>query len=161
MKPAAFEYVRAATVDEATALLAEGAPDALLLAGGQSLGPLLNLRLVRPTRLIDLKRTAGMRAVAADETTFRIGAGWTHADIEDGVIEDPARGMLRHVARGIAYRAVRNRGTVGGSLAHADPAADWVSALVALGGAVIIQGKGGAQRSVPAREGSCRHSVLR
>ena len=65
-------------------------------------------------------------------TAFRIGAGWTHAEIEDGVIEDPTRGLLRHVARGIAYRAVRNRGTIGGSLAHADPAADWVSTLAAL-----------------------------
>jgi aerobic carbon-monoxide dehydrogenase medium subunit len=149
VKPAAFEYVRAASVAEAASLLAEGAPNARLLAGGQSLGPLLNLRLVRPSRLIDLKRAAGMREVAADETTFRIGAGWTHAEVEDGAVEDPARGLLRHVARGIAYRAVRNRGTIGGSLAHADPAADWVSALAALGGAVIAQGRGGAQRSVP------------
>lgn len=148
MKPAAFEYVRAASVDEAASLLADGAPDARLLAGGQSLGPLLNLRLVRPARLIDLKRAAGMREVAADETTFRIGAGWTHAEIEDGVVEDPARGLLRHVARGIAYRAVRNRGTLGGSLAHADPAADWVSALAGLGGSVIVHGRGGTRRSV-------------
>jgi carbon-monoxide dehydrogenase medium subunit len=149
MKPAVFEYVRAASVDEAASLLADGAPDARLLAGGQSLGPMLNLRLVRPARLIDLKRAAGMREVAADEMTFRIGAGWTHAEIEDGTVEDPARGLLRHVARGIAYRAVRNRGTLGGSLAHADPAADWVSALAGLGGAVVVQGKGGMQRSVP------------
>ena len=66
MKPAVFEYVRAASVDEAASLLADGAPDARLLAGGQSLGPMLNLRLVRPARLIDLKRAAGMREVAAD-----------------------------------------------------------------------------------------------
>lgn len=149
MKPASFEYVRAASIAEAAALLAD-APDARLLAGGQSLGPLLNLRLVRPARLIDLKRAAGMREVAADATTFRIGAGWTHAEIEDGAVEDPARGLLRHVARGIAYRAVRNRGTLGGSLAHADPAADWVSGLAALGSVVVAQGREGTQRSIPA-----------
>jgi len=150
VKPAAFDYVRAASVAEAASLLADGAPDARLLAGGQSLGPLLNLRLVRPARLIDLKRAAGMREVAADATTFRIGAGWTHAEIEDGTVEDPACGLLRHVARGIAFRTVRNRGTLGGSLAHADPAADWVSAVAALGGAVVAQGTGGTQRSIPA-----------
>jgi carbon-monoxide dehydrogenase medium subunit len=149
VKPAAFEYVRAASIAEAVSLLANGAPDARLLAGGQSLGPLLNLRLVRPAQLIDLKRAEGFRELAADATTLRIGAGWTHAEIEDGTVEDPARGLLRHVARGIAYRAVRNRGTLGGSLAHADPAADWVSALAALGGAVIAQGREGTQRSIP------------
>jgi carbon-monoxide dehydrogenase medium subunit len=149
LKPAAFEYVRAASVAEAASLLAEGAPEARLLAGGQSLGPLLNLRLVRPARLIDLKRAAGIRVVAADEKTFRIGAGWTHAEIEDGTVEDPACGLLRHVARGIAHRAVRNRGTLGGSLAHADPAADWVSAMAALGSTIVAQGREGTQRSIP------------
>jgi carbon-monoxide dehydrogenase medium subunit len=155
VKPVAFEYVRAGSVAEAASLLAEGAPDSRLLAGGQSLGPLLNLRLVRPARLIDLKRAAGMRELAADETTFRIGAGWTHAEIEDGTVEDPARGLLRHVARGIAYRAVRNRGTLGGSLAHADPAADWVSVLAALGSVVVAQGRTGTQRSIPADVFQC------
>ncbi|MBS0559002.1 MAG: FAD binding domain-containing protein [Proteobacteria bacterium] len=150
MKPAAFDYVRAGSVAEAAALLAEGAPDARLLAGGQSLGPMLNLRLARPARLIDLKRAAGLRDVMADETTLRIGAGWTHAEIEDGAVEDPARGMLRHVARGIAYRAVRNRGTLGGSLAHADPAADWVAVMAALGAAIVAQRAGGAERRIAA-----------
>lgn len=150
MKPAAFEYVRATSIAELALLLADGAPDARLLAGGQSLGPMLNLRLVRPARLIDVKRAAGMRELAADATTLRIGAGWTHAEIEDGTVKDPARGLLRHVARGIACRAVRNRGTLGGSLAHADPAADWVSALAALGSVVVAQGREGMQRSIPA-----------
>ena len=130
-------------------------PDARLLAGGQSLGPMLNLRLARPTRLIDIKRTPGLRALEADPRRLRLGACWTHAEIEDGTIEDPTNGLLPHVARGIAYRAVRNRGTIGGSLAHADPAADWLTTLAALGAAIIVQGTGGA-RTCPATEPSCK-----
>jgi carbon-monoxide dehydrogenase medium subunit len=111
---------------------------------------MLNLRLARPSRLIDLKRTDGMRTVAADDMVLSLGAGWTHAEIEDGVVEDPTRGLLRHVARGIAYRPVRNRGTLGGSLAHADPAADWVSTIVALDATLVAEGPGGARRRIPA-----------
>jgi aerobic carbon-monoxide dehydrogenase medium subunit len=145
MKPAAFAYVRAASVGQAIELLA-AEPDARLLAGGQSLGPMLNLRLARPTRLIDIKRAPELRVLEADSQHLRLGACWTHAEIEDGTIEDPTNGLLPHVARGIAYRAVRNRGTVGGSLAHADPAADWLATMAVLGAAIIVQGRGGARR---------------
>jgi carbon-monoxide dehydrogenase medium subunit len=150
LKAAAFDYVRAANVAEATALLAEGAGTTRLLAGGQSLGPAMNLRLARPRRLVDLKRTEGMRTLAADDAVLSLGAGWTHAEIEDGAVEDPTRGMLRQVAHGIAYRAVRNRGTLGGSLAHADPAADWVSTIVGLGAALVAEGPGGVRRRIAA-----------
>ncbi len=146
MKPAAFDYVRAGSVAEAVALLAEGSTR--LLAGGQSLGPMLNLRLARPQRLVDLKRVPELRMIEADDTVFSLGAGWTHAEIEDGAMEDPTQGLLRHVARGIAYRAVRNRGTIGGSLAHADPAADWVSTIVALGASAVADS--GARRRIAA-----------
>jgi len=148
VKPAAFDYTRAESVAHAVALLQDGKGGARILAGGQSLGPMLNLRLARPARLIDVKRVAALRALAADACVLRVGAAWTHAEIEDGAVED-ASGMLRHVARGIAYRAVRNRGTLGGSLAHADPAADWVAAMAALGAAVVMQGPVG-ERRVPA-----------
>ncbi|WP_149537321.1 FAD binding domain-containing protein [Siccirubricoccus phaeus] len=144
MKSAAFEHLRAASIGEAAALLAEG--ETRLLAGGQSLGPMLNLRLARPRRLVDVKRIPALRALAADARMLRLGAGWTHAEIEDGVVEDSTRGLLRHVAHGIAYRAVRNRGTIGGSLAHADPAADWLATLVGLGATVTIEGRAGEQR---------------
>jgi carbon-monoxide dehydrogenase medium subunit len=140
MKPAAFDYVRAGSVAEAAALLTEGGGATRLLSGGQSLGPMLNLRLARPLRLVDMKRVTDMRSLAADDAVFSLGAGWTHAEIEDGAMEDPTRGLLRHVARGIAYRAVRNRGTLGGSLAHADPSADWVSTVVALGATLVAEG---------------------
>jgi aerobic carbon-monoxide dehydrogenase medium subunit len=148
LKPAAFDYVRARTVAEAAALLAAGGGTTRLLAGGQSLGPMLNLRLARPRRLVDVKRADGMRALAADDAVFSLGAGWTHAEIEDGAMDDPTRGLLRHVARGIAYRAVRNRGTVGGSLAHADPAADWVATIAGLGATLVAEGPGGRQRRI-------------
>lgn len=140
MKPSSFEYRQARTLGEAIEILANADGDGKVLAGGQSLGPMLNLRLARPKLLVDIKRAAGFRELAADERTFSIGAGWTHAEIEDGVLEDPTQGLLKTVARGIAYRAVRNRGTMGGSLAHADPAADWVSALSALGAVIVAQG---------------------
>jgi carbon-monoxide dehydrogenase medium subunit len=149
MKPAPFTYTRAANIAQAIELLGE--PDSRLLAGGQSLGPMLNLRLARPTRLIDIKRAAELRSLHADSTRLRIGSCWTHAEIEDGAIEDPSQGLLPHVAHGIAYRAVRNRGTVGGSLAHADPAADWLTTMTVLDATLIIQGSSGP-RSVPAAD---------
>lgn len=148
MKPAPFAYTRAATVGHAIELLATE-PDARPLAGGQSLGPMLNLRLARPARLVDIKRAADLRALDADSRHLRLGACWTHAEIEDATIEDPTNGLLPHVARGIAYRAVRNRGTVGGSLAHADPAADWITTMAVLGAAIISQRPAGT-RSCPA-----------
>ena len=140
MKPAAFDLKHASSVGDAVEILAGSDGDGKVMAGGQSLGPMLNLRLARPKVLVDIKRAAGFRELAADDKVFSIGAGWTHAEIEDGVIEDPTQGLLKFVAHGIAYRAVRNRGTMGGSLAHADPAADWVSTLGALGATIVAQG---------------------
>lgn len=139
MKPAPFEYVRPQTVGEAVRLLAT-TPDAKVLAGGQTLGPMLNLRLAQPAVLIDIGRIPELAAVTEERDAIIIGATVTHAAIEDGRILDPTRGFLAQVARGIAYRAVRTRGTIGGSLAHADPAADWLSALTALGAEVAIVG---------------------
>ena len=139
MKPAPFEYVRPQTVAEAVRLLAT-TPDAKVLAGGQTLGPMLNLRLAQPTVLIDIGRIPELASITEDSDTITVGTTVTHAAIEDRRIQDPTGGFLAHVARGIAYRAVRTRGTIGGSLAHADPAADWLSALTALGAEVVIAG---------------------
>jgi aerobic carbon-monoxide dehydrogenase medium subunit len=150
MKPAAFDYKRARTLPEAAEFLAASDGDAKILAGGQSLGPLLNLRLARPHILVDIKRAEGLRDLAGDDTIMSIGAGWTHAEIEDGAFEDPTRGLMPHVARRIAYRAVRNRGTIGGSLAHADPAADWISTMAALGATLVSQGADGNKRRLAA-----------
>jgi aerobic carbon-monoxide dehydrogenase medium subunit len=145
MKPAAFEYARAGSVAEAVRLLGAGA-GAKALAGGQTLGPMLNLRLAQPAVLVDITRVAELAEVAEERDGVRIGAIVTHAAIEDGRVPDPTRGFLARVAGGIAYRAVRTRGTVGGSLAHADPAADWLSALAGLGAEVLVSGPRGSRR---------------
>lgn len=146
MKPTAFEYARPRTVEEAVALLA-GTADAKILAGGQTLGPMLNLRLAQPALLVDITRIAEMASVEETADAVTIGAIVTHAAIEDGrMTADPSHGFLARVAKGIAYRAVRTRGTVGGSLAHADPAADWLSCFTALGADLMIAGSAGRRR---------------
>jgi carbon-monoxide dehydrogenase medium subunit len=147
MKPAAFDYLRANDVSDAAKSLASMPGDAKPLAGGQSLGPMLNLRLARPKLLVDLSRIDSLKAIADEGEAWRIGAGVTHAELEDRPLEGCA--PLAAVARNIAYRAVRNRGTIGGSLAHADPAADWPLALCALGAKFIVAGRTG-RREVPA-----------
>jgi carbon-monoxide dehydrogenase medium subunit len=152
MKPAVLDYARARTLDDALEWLADGDGQAKVFAGGQSLGPMLNLRLARPAKLIDIRHIPELRAIEADNRMFSLGATWTHAEIEDGMIEDPTRGLLPFVARGIAYRAVRNRGTVGGSLSHADPAADWVSTMAAIGAALEIRSAKASTRSVAAQD---------
>jgi len=143
MKPARFDYERPRDLAGALALLSRTDIDAKPLAGGQSLGPMLNLRLAQPELLVDVAKLAELRRVEDRTDAVTIGACVSHAAIEDGVVPDPANGMLRAVAGGIAYRAVRNRGTIGGSLAHADPAADWPSALAALDAEALIVGPGG------------------
>jgi carbon-monoxide dehydrogenase medium subunit len=147
MKPAAFDYVRPSTVAEALSALSS-TPGARVLAGGQTLGPMLNLRLAQPALLVDITRIPELAAITEDREGVTIGAAVTHAAIEDGRIPDPTGGFLARVARGIAYRAVRTRGTIGGSLAHADPSADWLACLTALRAEVVIAGSDG-ERSFP------------
>jgi aerobic carbon-monoxide dehydrogenase medium subunit len=139
MKAARFDYVRAGHLAEALAALAN-TDGAKLLAGGQSLGPMLNLRLVRPALLVDVSRLEALQRLEDMGRAWRVGAGVTHARLEDMSGRLPGGEMLCEVAAAIAYRSVRNRGTIGGSLAHADPAADWPVALAALGASVNIRG---------------------
>jgi carbon-monoxide dehydrogenase medium subunit len=146
MKPAAFDYVRPSTVAEALAAL-KSTPGARVLAGGQTLGPMLNLRLAQPPLLVDITRIPELGAVTEDKDAVTIGAVVTHAAIEDGRIPDPTGGFLSRVARGIAYRAVRTRGTIGGSLAHADPSADWLACLAALDAEVVLASPQGERRT--------------
>jgi aerobic carbon-monoxide dehydrogenase medium subunit len=144
MKPIAFDYARPA--DVASALKLAGKGTAKFIAGGQSLGPMLNLRLVQPELLVDITAIDDLKRAEAAKDTLFIGSCVTHADIEDKRIPDVTNGALPSVAAGIAYRAVRNRGTIGGSIVHADPAADWISALSALGAHAVIQSAGGTRR---------------
>jgi carbon-monoxide dehydrogenase medium subunit len=149
MKPAPFEYTACQTTAQALALLSPDeslAGTVLPCSGTQSLGPMLNLRLAQPTRLVDVSRIEALRGFALQAEGLHIGAAVTHARIEDGELPDVTGGLLCSVASGIAYRAVRNRGTVGGSLANADPAADWVSVMVLLDAQVLIEGPGGERR---------------
>ena len=132
MKPPAFDYHRPSGLADALALLASGGGAVRALSGGQSLVPMLNLRLTRPASVLDLALLDELKGVSVQGNVVRIGAGTTHTALEDGLLADFAGGYLTHVARGIAYRAIRNRGTVAGSLAHSDPAADWPTALSAL-----------------------------
>src|SRR5262245_17036650 len=151
MKPASFDYERPTTLSDAATLLGQSAGFAKVLAGGQSLGPMLNLRLAQPDLLVDVTSIPELTAVTDTPDALEIGACVTHADIEDGRVPDHVRGLLRHVAGRIAYRAVRNRGTIGGSLAHADPAADWLSALSLIGASALTWSRGGS-RTVPVAE---------
>ena len=145
MKPSPFEISRPGTLDAAQAALRGDDHGTKLISGGQSLGPMLNLRLARPARLVDVTALPGLGDVRRTDSHVEIGAAVTHARIEDGEVPDPIAGMLRHVAAGIAYRAVRNKGTIGGSLCHADPAADWVTAMTALGAVLVVRGSTGAR----------------
>jgi carbon-monoxide dehydrogenase medium subunit len=146
VKPVAFEFVRPATLAEASRLLTEGNGNARLVAGCQSLGPMLNLRLATPRLLIDLTGIPELTRIEDDRDSVTIGACVTTAYIEDGRL--PGRGIdaLARVARNIAYRAVRNRGTMGGSFCHADPAADWVSTLCAFDAECIVYSDGRQRR---------------
>ena len=145
MKPAPFDYARATSLDEAISLLAGADGEARPLAGGQSMGPMLNFRLARPALLVDISRIEELTAISEDSNGVTVGAAVTHAAFEDGEVADVANGLIRHAASGIAYRAVRNRGTIGGSLAHADPAADWPPVMMALDAVIEIRGAGGAR----------------
>jgi aerobic carbon-monoxide dehydrogenase medium subunit len=147
MKAVAFDYARPATIMAASRLLAEH-PGAKVLAGGQTLGPMLNLRLVQPTLLIDITRITDLARVDETGDAVILGSCITHAAIEDGHVPDPAAGILARVAHGIASRAVRTRGTIGGSIVHADPVADWLSCLIALSADVLISGVDG-RREIP------------
>ena len=151
MKPAPFDYHAAASPADAVALLRGDGGLAKVCGGSQSLAPMLNLRLAQVDRLVDVSRLDALRGFTLTDDTLRIGAAVTHARIEDGELPDVTRGLLPTVAAGIAYRAVRNRGTLGGSLAHADPAADWVSTMRLLDATLLLLG-GTGERSVGARD---------
>lgn len=151
MKAAAFHYVRAQTVEEALASLAAGRGEARILAGGQTLGPMLNLRLAMPAHLVDIGDIAALKTFEKQDAGRVIGACVTHAAIEDRYDSSPTGTFLRHVASNIAYRAIRNHGTIGGSLAHGDPAADWIAAMLLLDAQVTICGPAGT-RKIPMHE---------
>src|SRR5262245_33444207 len=151
MKAAIFDYAVPKTVADASALLASDGAATAAIAGGQSLVPMLNLRVALPDLLVDIGRLQELKEIAATPTNIRIGALTTHAVIEDGKLPEAFGGLMQKVAAKISYRAVRNYGTIGGSVALADPASDWTGCLMALGANVRISGLKGT-RSQPISE---------
>ncbi|HEX4658979.1 MAG TPA: xanthine dehydrogenase family protein subunit M [Streptosporangiaceae bacterium] len=145
MKPAPFDYAAPATVDEAAGLLAEHGDEAKVLAGGQSLVPVLALRLARPSVLIDVNRVDGLAGVRRDNGTMRVGALTRHAAVERDPGLARAVPLLTRAAPLIGHFQIRNRGTVGGSLAHADPAAEWPAVALALDAELEVRSGGGTR----------------
>jgi CO/xanthine dehydrogenase FAD-binding subunit len=151
MKPAPFDYHRPATLDEALALLERYEGDAKVLAGGQSLIPLMNMRLARPSALIDLERIGELGGLSFDGGRLRIGAMTRHAEIERSSAVRERIGILSDAMPFVGHLAIRSRGTFGGSLAHADPAAELPALVTLFDATFTIAGTAGA-RDVPWNE---------
>ena len=146
MIPAAFDYVAPESLDAALAALREGGEDAQVLAGGPSLVPLMKLRLAAPTLLVDLRRVPGLSGIDRTNGTVRIGAMTRHHDVATSDL-----GLAAQAAATIADQQVRNRGTIGGTLAHGDPASDLPAVLLALEGSVVVRGESG-EREIAAAD---------
>lgn len=151
MIPAPFEYARATSVADALARLAEGGDEARVIAGGHSLLPLMRLRLARPTLLVDIGRLDDLRYIEADGDDLVIGALTTHHELADSHELSEACPLLARTAAGIGDPQVRHRGTLGGSIAHADPASDLPAALLALDASIVAEGADGS-RDISAAE---------
>ena len=145
MIPAAFDYKRAGSADEALALLGEYGDDAKLLAGGHSLLPLMKYRLASPAVLIDIGRLSDLSYIRDDGNVVRIGALTRHRDIEISELLKTEAALLPEVASNVGDPQVRHRGTIGGSLAHGDPASDLPSAILALRATLVIKGPKGTR----------------
>ena len=143
MIPSPFDYDRATTLDEAVAKLAAANGGAKLIAGGHSLVPLMKLRLAEPKVLIDISRIAGLAGIREDNGRIEIGAGTVHHDVAVSALLRRECPAVAEAAEAIGDQQVRNRGTVGGSLAHADPAADYPAAMLALDAEMRIKGPRG------------------
>ncbi len=151
MIPAAFDYVRPGSLDEAVRALHEGGEDAKVLAGGQSLMPMLRMRLATPSLLVDCSRLGELRGVRDDGDAIVIGAGTPHHEVMHDALVRAHAPLIATVTATVADPAIRHRGTFGGSLAHADPAADLPTAALVLGAQFSIVGPGG-RRTVAAAD---------
>jgi carbon-monoxide dehydrogenase medium subunit len=151
MKAPDFDYSRPRTLDEVFALLAEYGDEARLLAGGQTLMATLNMRLSEPALLIDINGIDALRGIAVQDGALRIGALATHTQIESSALVAQHAPLLAMAAPHIAHRAIRNLGTLGGSIAYADPAAEWPACALALDATIICRGAEGTRR-IPAAD---------
>jgi aerobic carbon-monoxide dehydrogenase medium subunit len=140
MKPAPFNYHAPRTVDEAVSLLAEFAcQEGRVIAGGQSFVPMMAFRVARPSHLIDINRIGELDRLLVEEGTLRIGATVRHAALESMVGGGTLGCLLREVARFVGHPPIRNRGTFCGSLAHADPAAEWCLVVATLNATIVVR----------------------
>jgi carbon-monoxide dehydrogenase medium subunit len=151
MIPAQFDYVRPQSLDEAAQVLADRGDDAKVIAGGQSLMPLLRLRLAYPELLVDVGKLDELRGVRDDGDSLWIGALTTHYQVVRDELIGAHAGLLAQATGTVADPAVRHRGTIGGSLSHADPAGDLPAVMVALGATMLVRGTGG-DRQIPAAD---------
>ena len=151
MIPNKFDYERATTVDEAIKYLVEYGDEAKLLAGGHSLLPAMRLRLNNPVKLVDINLIPELKYIREEENILRIGAATTHFEIESSDLIKERLPMLSQVAASIGDLQVRNMGTIGGSLAHADPAADWPAGMLATDAVLVLKGPGGV-RNIDAQD---------
>ncbi|MFO1114260.1 MAG: FAD binding domain-containing protein [Beijerinckiaceae bacterium] len=147
MKPAKFAYERATSIDDAIRLLSAPGADARIIAGGQSLIPALNFRLSAPALLVDIAGIEQLREIRIEAGVLRIGAGTRHADILRSELIAHHAPLMTTAAPFIAHPAIRNRGTLGGSLALADPAAEWPACMVALDARIVIAGPAGRREA--------------
>ena len=143
MIPAAFDYLRADSLEQALALKAERGDDAKYLAGGHSLIPLMKFRLAAPSALIDLSRVAELRHLDRADGTLRLGAGVTYRELESSPVVREQLPLLAAAAASVGDRQVRARATIGGSVVHCDPAADVPAVLLALDATMVLRGPGG------------------
>jgi len=153
VKPASFEYHRVGTVKEAVERLGELGEDAKVLAGGQSLVPMMNFRLARPPALVDITRVEELKYLTRDGDALRIGALTSHAEVEGMTAPELLDGfsVLKDAARWVGHYPIRTRGTFGGSVAHADPAAEWCMLAVLLDAEILARGPDG-ERTITAPE---------
>jgi CO/xanthine dehydrogenase FAD-binding subunit len=151
MKPPSFEYAAPSTVAEAVSLLQQYGGEAKILAGGQSLMPLLNMRFARPSALVDLRRVANLDGIREANGGLAIGAMTTKRAVERSALVKSRQPLLHEATLWIAHPQIRNRGTVGGSMAHADPAAEYPAVALALGVELRAAGPGG-ERGIPAED---------
>ena len=146
MKPSSFVYHRPTTIEDALDLLAEIGSEGKVLAGGQSLVPLMSMRLAAPAHLVDVNRIDGLAGIQTDVDGVRVGATARHADVEHHEATYAAVPLLRQAVKHVAHPTIRNRGTTVGSLAHADPSGEMTAVLALLGGTVTLRRRGGERR---------------
>jgi aerobic carbon-monoxide dehydrogenase medium subunit len=146
MKPAAFAYERPSSMGQVLALLAQGDEGTKIIAGGQSLVPMMNLRLARPERLIDINKVPGLDYIKRDGNDIAIGALARHADVKDSALVAQACPLMHMAYEWVAHTAVRNRGTLCGNLCHADPASEMPAVALAIGATMVLRSAKGERR---------------